>query len=634
MNPTEPLPTKKRRLRRFLMGLLVLLLLLAGGVWLSRQWIGDILATEANSRLQDAGVYLTWEDANWIPGPGVSLTNVTLYRDAAKTDPAVKVSQASLVKDSPGWRNWNSGRFTSKNAHLELLEGDTRMQVKRFGIDLHVEQGRVDLVRAEGLMEGWAALITGEYAWIPSASMSPEERASQPPREKGQALKTALRFRWLAPTQKYIQIVSKNQPPEARLDFRKSKPEARVKMNLELSGGDFTWRGLHLTEAAAKIDTAAEGDPWSRIEIPLLELSSGGGKARMSGHVDPGKEHIVIKELDSSLDLPAVIRQLSPNSLHMQRLKSEGTWKLTGTGLLPFSDPRGLEWHGHLALDGHLAWALESGTIHLANLRADLGLKDHRAKLTDLSAKLWNGTLTTEQLDLDYSQPATSFRTNARLSGASLGVVMQSFGSNEPRPGTVTGTFSGGGIMTPAGVKGSGSIVITQAQFYQVPFLGALHLLINPLEPGFGKDVASRLDASYRMDDGILVFDQLNLTSNATKVDARGTINLETKYAQFEAQARLRGLVLKLATGAFSELLTFEGAGTLPNLKWQLKFAPGTEIVKGTFDAATGILKEGAKIGVEGAKIGAGAAGTVIEGTGKAAKEIFKLPGRLIPGRK
>lgn len=248
MNPPEPLPKKKRRLRRFLLGSLVFLLLLAGGVWLGRQWIGDILAAEANSRLADAGVFMSWEDANWVPGPGVSLTNVTLYRDAAKTDAAVKVSHLRLVKDSPGWRNWNAGRFTTRKSHLELLEGETRMQVENFGIDLNLRQGRVELVNAQGLMEGWAAHITGEYAWTPKAELPPEEQAKQPPREKGQALRSALRFRWLAPTQKYIKIVSANQPPVARLDFRKAQPEGRVQMNLELSGGDFTWRGLHLTE--------------------------------------------------------------------------------------------------------------------------------------------------------------------------------------------------------------------------------------------------------------------------------------------------------------------------------------------------------------------------------------------------
>lgn len=45
----------------------------------------------------------------------------------------------------------------------------------------------------------------------------------------------------------------------------------------------------------------------------------------MSGHVDPGREHIVIKQLDSSLDLPAVVRQLSPNAVHLQKLRSEAS---------------------------------------------------------------------------------------------------------------------------------------------------------------------------------------------------------------------------------------------------------------------------------------------------------------------
>ncbi|WP_156345019.1 hypothetical protein [Verrucomicrobium spinosum] len=66
-------------------------------------------------------------------------------------------------------------------------------------------------------------------------------------------------------------------------------------------------------------------------------------------------------------------------------------------------------------------------------MRSNLELKDRRASLKEVKARLWGGSLTTDELDLDYSQPATSFKTSARLSGASLDVVMRSFGSNEPR---------------------------------------------------------------------------------------------------------------------------------------------------------------------------------------------------------
>ena len=601
--------------------------MIVGTAFAARQWIGDILAKEANSRLEDAGVYLTWEDANWIPGPGVTLSGVILYRDADKKDPAVKVSHLSLLKDSPGWKDWSAGRFVTRGAQLELFEGGTHMGVQNFGVDLHVEQGRVEVVKAEGLMEGWSALITGEYSWTPRSLLSDEEQAQKPVREKGQGLKSALRFRWLAPTQRYIKVTSQGQPPIAHLDFRKAQPEDRVKMNLELKGGDFTWRNLHLTEVAAKIDTAAEGDPWSRIEIPYLKLGSGGGAAEMAAHIEPGKEHMVVQKLDSTLDLPAVIRQLFPNSTHLNRLKSEGVWKLNGTGVLPFGEPAAMNWEGTLALDGSLDWQMESGSVHISDLRSHLVLKDQKANLTDLRAGLWGGSIVSDQLDLDYSKPGTTFKTTARLSGASLQQVMRSFGSDDSRPGVLTGTWSGGGGFSPADLKGSGGFTISQARFYQVPLLGALHILINPLQPEFGKDVASKLDARYRISDGLLTFDSLDLESQATHVNANGRINLVNKQAHFEAKARLRGLVLRLATGAFSELLAFEGDGVMPDLKWQLKFAPGTQVVRGTLDAATGILKGGAKLGV-------GAAEGVLEGTGKAAKELFKLPGRLIPGRK
>lgn len=611
---------------------LLLLLVLIGTAWAGRQWIGDQLAAQANARLEEAGVYLTWEDANWVPGPGVKLSNVTLFRDAERTDPAIKVSHVSLVKDTPGWRDWSSGRFKTKRARLILISGETQMPVEAFSIDLQVAQGRVKLDQAGGLMEGWAALITGEYAWTPRSELSPEEQAATPPREKGQALQSALRFGWLAPTQRHIKVVSTNQPPLAHLDFRKGLPEDRVKMNLEIKGGDFTWRGIHFTEASAKLDTAAEGDPWSRLEVPLLRLASGGGTAELAGHIDPGKREVVINKLDSTLDLPAVIRSLSPQSTHLQNLTSEGEWKMTGTGRIPFSDPASSEWEGTLGLKGRLSWTMAAGTIQASNVQSRVHVKDRLARLHEVEAELWGGRFSTGELVLDYSTPATTFQTNARLTGASLHDVMRSFGSAEPRQGDVSGIWAGGGGFSATSIKGGGSLTITQAKFYQVPFLGALHVLINPLQPEIGPDVASRLDAQYRIAEGTLTFSQLDLSSNATKVNASGRIHLESKQAHFAAQARLRGLVLRLATGAVTELLTFEGAGVLPDLRWQLKLAHGSEIVKGTLNAAGDVLLEGAKLGVEGAKKGAQAAEGVLEGTGKAAREIFKLPGRLIPG--
>jgi hypothetical protein len=483
------------------------------------------------------------------------------------------------------------------------------------------------VTKARGKMEGWDALITGEHVWKPRSQMTPEELAKLPPREKGQGLKSALRFGWLAPMQRHITVTAEGKPPMAHLDFRKAQPEDRVKMNLELSGGDFQWRGLHLSKAAAKIDTAAEGDPWARIEVPLLELSSGGGTAELAGYIDPRNEEIIIQKLSSTLDLPSVIRQLAPGSTHLQRLKSEGDWQLTGTGSLPMGDPLAFTWEGRLTLKGHLAWTLDSGTIHLADLTADLLMKERRARLTDVQADLWGGTVKTDQLDLDYSQPGTTFQTKARLAGATLSAVMKSFGSGDSRPGVVTGTWSGGGELSTENVKGSGSFTISEARFYQVPFLGALYLVINPLQPEFGRDVASDLEAVYAISNGVLTFSKLDLESRTTKISSKGSIRLATKQANFEAQARLRGLVMRLATGAFSELLSFEGTGTLPDLRWGLKLTPGTEIVTGTLDAATGLI-------IDGAKKGAEAAGSVLEGTGKAARELLKVPGRLFPGGK
>jgi hypothetical protein len=169
-----------------------------------------------------------------------------------------------------------------------------------------------------------------------------------------------------------------------------------------------------------------------------------------------------------------------------------------------------------------------------------------------------------------------------------------------------------GGEFALCSIKGSGSLGIAGAEFFRIPLLGPLHLVFDRIAPGFGKDVASSLACDHSLSDGILTISNLYLDSKLTRIDASGTVNLETNRADLTAKARLLGLAGQ-ATAILSSLLEVEGSGPVDDMQWGLKNMPDAGIITG---AAKTLEKTGEK---------------AIKATGKTVKGLWGIPGKLLP---
>lgn len=619
-----------RKLIRY--GVILLGIVLAG-VFIARRQIGDFLASQLDERMTAAGVYVSWESATWVPGPGIRLRGLALYRDPAKRDRLAVLGNVKAVKGESGWDRWDTVAVKTEKASLVLGAGASETKLERLSLDLLIQPGKADLRSLRANLNGLRLEAAGTF--VRAAAGAVDEKALRATQASGKGLFDEVNLEWLKPLKDWVSFQPQAGGPLLRVEFH-SLPDGRG-MNLAttLDGKSFQWRGQQwdFMQMSMKGTVGEKGAP---LEITQARIGHGGQTGELEGAFDPATGVMRIARLDSGLDVLALARALAPPDASgmLATLSTTGEWRIDGTGEIPVGHPEDSRWTGAISLTGDVAYARGDTRVALQNPSFALQMDGQVVSVVDFKGSLWEGDLAlpATRIHLGSAEAKPRFETQISVSGARLHSVMSSFGAAEKQPGVCEMDWKGGGGFDLKSITGFGALEVRDAEFYRIPLLGPLHLVFDQLAPGFGKDVASSLAANHRMEGGILRVEDLRLDSKFTRVEAAGAVDLDRQHAHLTAKAKLQGIA-GLATALLSALLEVEGEGPVSDVRWKLKNVPGMGAIG---DAAKVVGKTGAEV-MDGAgkvmKDGTGAAVDAAKETGRKAKDLLKLPGKLLPGR-
>jgi hypothetical protein len=624
-------PQRRRWLRRLLkMGAGGLLLVLMA-VFLAKRQIGDALARNLDERLSAAGIFIAWKSAAWMPGPGIRLHDVEIFRDAAKTDRLAMLSNIAAIKAGSGWSHWDTFKVEARRAKLVLDHGENETAMSDLHLDLVIQPGKATVEDFQAMLLGWKVEAKGEY--LNPSSSKPGATTPAEASHGERSLLGDVHLDWLRSVKEWGSVHATKEAPVIKIDFRSVPETAAMKLALNVSGHSFRWRDQQWDSMAASVK-GAMGKETTPIEIDRIEIGHGGRTARLTGSVNLKEHAVYVSKFESGMDILALARAFAPGAAKsLASMTTSGQWDISGTGKIRMDEPRTSQWKGRIVVSGDVTYAADKKRVTLQQPALELALAKGVVTIADFKAGLWGGqiTLPSSTIHLGEGAAPPAFLTKVVLSNASMQAISKDLGSGANQPGVVNANWEGGGGFTLPSIAGAGTVSIRQAEFYRVPLLGPLHLVFDRLTPGFGKDVASSLTANHSLRNSVLSIRNLHLDSKFTRVEANGDVDLERNHAHLTAKAKLQGIV-GLATALLSALLEVEGDGPPNDVKWTLKNLPAGALVKGAADIVgkTG----GAVIDGTGAAVratGGAAAGTVKE-AGKAVKGILKLPGRLLPG--
>lgn len=571
------------------------------GLFIARRQLGNLAARKLDERLAAAGFYLTWDSADWVQRNGIKVNGLALFRDAAKKDRLAFLGNLTVVRGNTEWDRWDTFKLSIADASLTLGSGAAETELEAMGMDMNIMPGRLDLVECHATMQGLRIEAKGEHVFQSSSLGAPSESA-KPVAERI----AGLNLDWLTSVKSWVNFLPEKEKPVLKLEFHPRANSNCVDLTAALAGRMFQWHGQKWDSVQATAKTTL-GEKDSPIVIDHLRVGHGNRTGEMSGSYDPAHKVIRIGKLDSGIDFLALMRKLEPDAVEsLAAFTSRGNWRLTGEGEFHLSQPTGNRWNGQTALEGQLTYQSEGYHIEFQNPAFDLRFENNAFTFGDVRAGLWGGILDMPQfrIHLPSGKTGSRFDVQLTLDDARMESVMGCFKPPEKQPGIVRFGWKGGGGFARDAISGSGTLAIREAEFYRIPLLGPMSLIFGQLAPGFGRDVATSLTSHHRVSGGKLYIENMDVQSTLTHVEAKGMIDLNRQYAHLTAKAKLRGIA-GLATALMSEFLEMKGEGPVDDVRWKLDHLPGSRVLEGT--------------------------GTMLEKTGKAAKDIFNFPGKLLP---
>lgn len=624
-----PSPSLFRRILRrwkWLAGLALVLLLT---VWPLLRYLGEKAAETLKTRLADQGLAVDWKTARLTAEPGIHFTGLELGSLYEQEAGSLLLWDKVTVEKGPD--GWSSVRVLNEDGVIHVGDGADRLDLTDVQLDIEASAQRI---RSQMLSWETGGLrmeveLDLDLQQLAAGSSAEEARDKAKLSDSGPVNVQATLNAVLREVKTWADFTGGSNRPTLQVSALTVKDSPGLLVTASLLGKSIYWRGVPLSGIALDLEWAS-GPPASPLFIRRLSMNPDSTSDKVDASLNLETQVLDIRAFDVQLDLFQLTRATLPKESRagLDMLKTTGLIRLQASGQAPLAAFEKAALQGRIDGPDRLVVDLGEGrSIPVEKPGGDWSLRGNSVTITGHTAGLWGGQVSTKSMHIDWSE-APRFEGDSTITGVDTPAMMTSLGQSSVLPGKLSTTFQGGGGLALDQITGSGTVSVKNAAFYRVPLLGPLSVVFDKIAPGFARDTASDLDAQFSITRGIVTLHKAALQSKLTEVTAEGKVDLVQQRGDLVGKAKLRGIV-GLPTVLLSELLAVEGSGPLNDMRWSLKNAPGMAEITGAVGKAGGAVTDVVKdVGGAAGK----ATGTAVKEAGKAAKKIFSLPGKLLPG--
>src|SRR6478735_5777341 len=350
----QPRPPARRRGLWILLGLVAIaLVVVVAGFFFARRQIGEFFAGKLGERLAQDGVFVRWKSADWVPGAGVRLHGLAVYRDAAKNDRLALLGLVTARRPKPSFLRWDKMNFKAADTQIVLGSGAGETKLEHLHMLLRVQPGKADLPECHVSLQGLR--IEAKCAFVALAHAGNAEAvaaAKQVVQREG--LFRDVNLDWLKSAKEGLKFQPEKEEPVLRIDLHSLPDDRGMESTMTFDGAEFLWRGQRwdFMQAAVKIPVGKKNSN-SPIEIDHVRIGYGGRKAEIAGAFDSASRVIRISKFDSGIDVLALARAMMPDAVgSLSAVSSSGDGRVSGAGEIPMDHPENFRWQGDMVLDG------------------------------------------------------------------------------------------------------------------------------------------------------------------------------------------------------------------------------------------------------------------------------------------
>src|SRR6476659_8267773 len=151
----QPRPPARRRGLWILLVLVVItLVVVVAGFFFARRQIEEFFARKLGERLAEDGVFVGWKSADWVPGVGIRLHGLAVYRDPAKHDRIALLGLVTASRPAPSFLRWDKMNFKAADTQVLVGSGEGETRLEHMNMLLLVQPGKADLRDWHASMQG------------------------------------------------------------------------------------------------------------------------------------------------------------------------------------------------------------------------------------------------------------------------------------------------------------------------------------------------------------------------------------------------------------------------------------------------------------------------------------------------
>ena len=242
----------------------------------------------------------------------------------------------------------------------------------------------------------------------------------------------------------------------------------------------------------------------------------------------------------------------------------------------------------HRDEDADLHFDLDGGPFHwmkfhVPRISGHVHWIGQRLYLSEVQSAFYGGSARGAASFDFHPRQGTDFQFNVSATNALLQLLVADISS---RPNTLEGRLSGTLIVNQANSadwrswQGGGNVELRDGLIWDFPIFGVFSPILNGLIPGLGNSRATAATGAFRIADGVVRSDNLDVRCPLMRMDYHGAVDLEGQVnARVEAQllrdAWVVGSLISTVFWPVTKLFEYKVTGTLGQPKTEpLYFVP------------------------------------------------------------
>jgi hypothetical protein len=358
--------------------------------------------------------------------------------------------------------------------------------------------------------------------------------------------------------------------PTVRFEARGPKLDiAQITATGKMELGRTSIHDSAMDQASADLSFADRALTLSDIRVKRPEGSGSGAFT-----YDFERRQVRLEGIRSTMNIFNVLQWADPKiAPETKPYRFKAPPEVTVGGVIGLEDPTLTRLWANFTAPKGLDYDLLDRTLNFGATSGSLEFTGRNIKLDVPSARLFGGSVQIAA-DISTGQPGVPQQMDVELNSVDFETLTRLYFDYKGSKGVVSGRYKFSFVpASPKLMQGQGNLLVENGDVFAIPVLGPLSAVLGSIVPGTGYQTAREATCDFRVANGEIRTDNLNVTGQGFSMIGQGSLFYLRDAMDFSVRINAQG-VPGILLYPVSKLLEYVSDGKLSDPQWRPRALP------------------------------------------------------------